>query len=147
MKLYVFSSYSRNNIWAGIGAKTWAVSLQQGKNKSIRTKAEKVSVGSFGLFYCNSQLTSPFMICSKPDQERIIPDIWPKQHSLPFSIFPFGTPDKKIYPSKLAFLLPSFKNKATDWKSFFHVQGITVFVESEINNMDWEVILTELSNI
>ena len=151
MKLFVFSSYSLTNIWAGIGAQQWAVSKKQSENKSIRTKAKKVPIGSFGIFYCTHLgmgiFTTPFLIYSKPDPEKIIKNIWPKEWSLPFKIFPLGSPEKYITASKLASKLPSLKGKSEEWKSLFHVQGLTVFVPSEISDIDLEVIISELADI
>lgn len=150
MKLFVFSSYSISNIWAAIGARQWAVSKKQAENKSIRTKASNVPIGSLGIFYYNigiAYFTTPFLICSKPDAGKIIKDIWPKEWALPFRILPLGSPEKHITASKLASMLPSLKGKSGEWKSLFHVQGLTVFTPSPITDMDWEVIISELADI
>ena len=151
MKVFVFSSYSLSNIWAGIGAHQWAVSKKQAENKAIRTRAKNISIGSFGIFYCTHRgmgiFTTPFLIYSKPASEKIIKDIWPKEWYLPFKIFPLGSPKKQIIGSKLASKLPSLNGKTEEWKRLFHPQGVTVFAPSEITDMDWEVIISELADI
>ena len=88
-----------------------------------------------------------FLIYSKPDPEKIIKDIWPKEWALPFKIFPLGSPKKYIIASKLASKLPSLKGDSEKWKRLFHPQGLTVFVPSEITDMDWEIIISELADI
>ena len=52
MELFVFSSKNLTNIWAGIGARKWAVSQDQAANTGVTTKAKALRVGSLGILYC-----------------------------------------------------------------------------------------------
>lgn len=66
MELFVFSSKTLTNIWAGIGARKWAVSLDQAANPGIATKAKALRIGSIGILYCveTQSLTTPFIVAS-----------------------------------------------------------------------------------
>ena len=146
MDIYVFSSKNLTNIWAAIGARKWAVSIPQSKNPSIRTRGRKLPIGSLGLFYCvkEQSLTTPFVIRSKPSQEALIENIWPEIWALPFNIIPFGSPDKRLHKNRLNDLLPSLKNKKTNWNKLIFVSPNTVFSASKITEEDWSVLINSL---
>jgi hypothetical protein len=79
MDLFCFASNSLTNIWAGIGAGMWAVAETSPADMKARiTKAKRMKVGSPGLLYCNDthSFTTPFLVHSEPDPERIVPGIW-----------------------------------------------------------------------
>ncbi len=65
MKLYSFASENLTNIWAGIGAGMWAVGESDNSAfvKGRITKAARMSIGAFGILYCNEtgSLTVPFV--------------------------------------------------------------------------------------
>jgi len=151
MKVFVFSSYNITNIWASIGACQWAVSKRQADNKALQTRAKGIPIGSFGIFYCNPKgmgvFTTPFIIYSKPDPERIVKDIWPEEWKLPFKIVPLGSPKKQIKAHKLTSLLPSLKGKQEKWNELLYVSGGTAFAPSKISEMDWEILFSELSGV
>ena len=69
MEVFVFSSNNLTNMWAGVGAKRWAVSMKLAKNKGTITKSKKIKIGSIGLLYCSEtgELTTPFLITSLPE--------------------------------------------------------------------------------
>jgi hypothetical protein len=146
MDIYAFSSNNLTNIWAGIGARKWAVSITQSKNASIITKSQQLSIGSLGLFYCvqTQSLTTPFVIRSKPSKEAIITNIWPEHWALPFNIIPLGSPDKQLHKDKLGEILPILKNKPQNWDRLIHISPITIFAASKIPEEDWGVLINSL---
>ncbi len=145
MDVYVLSSKNLTNIWAGIGARRWAVSQAQGSNLSIQTKANNLPVGALGVLYCvdTQSFTTPFLVTSKPDAAATVTNIWPESWTLPFNIFPLGSPARQLHKDKLAKLLPSLKNGG-QWDQLLHVQPITVFAPSQLSNEDWSALVGEL---
>jgi hypothetical protein len=145
MHVYVFSSKNMTNIWAGIGARLWAVSEAQGCNESIRTKAKKLPVGSLGLLYCvdTQSVTTPFLITSKPDGEANVTNVWPERWTLPFSIFPLGSPRLQVHKDNLGALLPSLRG-SNQWDQLLHIQPTTVFAPWQIADEDWSALVSEL---
>ena len=145
MHVYIFSSSTLTNIWAGIGARKWAVSNGQGANASIRGKAANLPVGAFGLLYCVDlqSLTTPFLITSRPDMNASVGNVWLDEWVLPFSIFPLGSPRHQIQKDDLANLLPSLKG-GRPWTQLIHFQPITAFAPSDLSDDDWAAIAAEL---
>ncbi len=145
MDIFVFSSENLTNIWAGVGARTWAVAPKQAKSAQIQGKAKKLAVGSLGLFYCveSKCLTTPFMVTSKPQVGEIVSHIWSGQWGLPFGIVPLGSPHKTLRVSSLASKLPSLSS-GQGWASLFHVAPATVFAASKLTPEDWAAIVGEL---
>jgi hypothetical protein len=148
MDLYVFSSKNLTNIWAGIGAKMWAVSDAQASNAAIRTKAQKLPIGTLGLFYCVEvqSLTTPFLIRTKPDEAKTITNVWPEAWQLPFAIAPLGSPILQVHKDRLGSVLPSLQSGSRNWDNLFHIQPVTVFAPSTISDNDWAVLVTELAS-
>ena len=147
MNIYVFTSASVTNIWAGIGAHKWAVSRAQAANSSIRSKSENVEIGSFGIFYCveTKSLTTPFILRSKPHISDVVRNVWADTWELPFKIIPLGTPNKSISTDRLSTLLPSLKSGNGRWDLLFHFQPITVFAPSQITSADWTILIENLT--
>jgi hypothetical protein len=149
MDLYVFSSKTLTNIWAGIGARVWAVSKRQADNVSgIEAKASRMTVGSPGIFYSvhTHSFTRPFLVRSKPALGVVVKDIWPEEWTLPFEIYALGTPQKQLHKDKLKEILPTIRNTGREWHHVLLVQGGPVFVPSDISTDDWEILLTELAD-
>jgi len=92
MEIFVFSSKNLTNIWAGIGARLWAVSQTEDSATAQRreTKAQNMKIGSFGILYCTDThaLTTPFVVYSKVDPHRVVENVWPEKSVLPFKIHP-----------------------------------------------------------
>lgn len=146
MNLYVFSSKSLTNIWAGIGAGRWAISEQAAANVGgVAPKAKKMRIGSQGIIYCSdvSAFTTPFLVISQPEEDVMVDDVWPERWTLPFRIRPLGTPHKRVHKDELATLLPSLAD-GRNWSHVFHIQPTTLFVPSEIPDQDWEILFTKL---
>lgn len=145
VEVYVFSSENLTNIWAGIGARQWAVSQKQGDNGSIRTKASDLPVGALGVLYCveTQSFTSPFLVTSKPDMTKVVENIWPQPWKLPFSIFPFGSPARQLHKDRLATLLPSLQ-AGLSWDRLLQVSPLTVFAANQLTVEDWSVLATHL---
>jgi hypothetical protein len=153
MKLYVFACKNLTNIWAGIGAKTWAVSIVDSSNTQARiTRAQNVRIGQFGIIYCTDELvrslTTPFIIATHPDPERKVKDIWPEEWSMPFGIHPLGTPKKLWAGHDAVRELPSNKDSGnTHIGSVFKHMGTTVFSPIDIGDDDWAMIVEKLGDI
>jgi hypothetical protein len=152
MKLYVFASKNITNIWAGIGAKLWAVSttVTSPTMKGRETKAKSIRVGQFGIFYLSARrsLTTPFIFTSKPDTEKRITNVWSEEWMMPFSIYPLGTPTKLWNADDAAMKLPFNKVKRKfNLTSVFNLTGVQVFSPIEISEDDWEMIIKRLSDL
>ena len=150
MDIFVFSSETLTNIWAGIGAKMWAVSdtgnamTFQGRH----TKSKSMKIGSFGILYCveTHGLTTPFIVYSAADPSVAIENVWKGKWVLPFKILPLGTPDRQLISHDAVALLPIFEKQQTkDFSKVFHIQAITAFSPSEISSGDWEILLSRLA--
>ena len=147
MNLFVFSSVNLTNIWAGIGAGLWAVSEQQATNVSgVHAKADGMRIGSVGVMYCSETqaFTTPFLVLSKPEKNETVYDVWPEPWTLPFRIHPLGTPRGQLHKDKVSTDLPSLRSGSRQWHHVLLVQPVTVFVPSEIEEADWEVLVNTL---
>jgi len=113
MEIFVFASNNLTNIWAGIGARTWAVSKtdESAATQGRKTKSQALKIGSFGILYCNQtqSLTTPFIVYSKPNLRKDIADIWPETWTLPFKILPLGSPVLQLSKEEAKKILPIFK--------------------------------------
>ena len=149
MKLFVFSSINLTNIWAGIGAELWAVSIRQKSGVwGIRTRSQQMQIGSIGLLYCSDTktLTTPFIVYSSPDLEKEISNVWPEIWVLPFRIHALGNPNKQLHKDEAKKILPTFERKRI--RNISHelkLAPTTVFVPSDISEEDWKVIIEQLA--
>jgi hypothetical protein len=151
MDLYFFSSKSITNIWAGVGARLWAVSkVDDAQMKSRVTKSARLHIGSAGIIYCSAPdiqaFTTPFIVFSKPDPTIVVRDVWPEEWVLPFRILPLGSP-RRLFPLTRAHaVLPVLRDSSRG--NIAHelpITGTTVFVPKQVTHQDWEVLLTELA--
>lgn len=145
--VFVFSSKSITNIWAGYGAQTWAVAIGSDQtNKGKRTKAAKMPIGSFGLLYCEpwAAFTVPFVTCTRPDQEGTEAEIWDKAWMLPFQFRPLGSPRKRLAGHDLLALPGAKERQVANFSNYLNVQGNFAFQTSKIDLRDWEYILERL---
>lgn len=151
MDLFVFSSRSLTNIWAGLGARMWAVSQRdESAMRELKTKAGRMYLGALGLLYCSDPniqaLTTPFLVYSSPDPNKVIDNVWPEPWVMPFRIHPLGTPDKQLHKDTAKTLLPIFKAKnTTNIGHAFAIQPTTVFVPTTISSEDWQIIIEHLA--
>jgi hypothetical protein len=149
MNLYIFGSVNLTNIWAGIGARRWAISVQQAENVSgaVR-KAADMQIGSLGIIYCSETqvFTTPFLVASKPDPAVTISDIWPEPWTLPFRVLPLGTPRKQLHKDHIKSTLPSLRHSTRQWNRLLLVTPTTVFVPSQIEPADWEALMIHLAD-
>jgi hypothetical protein len=147
MELFVFSSKNLTNIWAGIGARKWAVSLEQAANPSISAKARALRIGSLGILYCveTQSLTTPFIVASIPDETVEVIDIWPEDWRLPFSIYPLGSPQKQMWKTDIA-NLPVVKKSGSQWNNVIRTQGQFAFQPTVIGVEDWSILFQQLSS-
>jgi hypothetical protein len=149
MELFCFASKNLTNIWAGIGARMWAVNETSPSDMKARiTKSKKMRVGAAGLLYCNEthSFTTPFLVYSEPDPEREVGDIWPEKWRLPFKIHPLGTPSRQVSAEQAKSQWAVLKNVGQGGVSAaMNITGTTVFVPAEVPAEDWSLILTSLA--
>jgi hypothetical protein len=151
MELFCFASKNLTNIWAGIGAQMWAVAETSPTDMKGRiTKSKRMKVGSLGLLYCNEthSFTTPFLVYSEPDPDRVVSDVWPEKWRLPFRIHPLGTPARQIHMDAAKTKWPILKSVGAGGVSAaMNITGTTVFVPTEISADDWALILSDLSAV
>lgn len=146
--VFVFSSSSITNIWAGFGAATWAVSIgnDEANNKGKVTKSQKMKVGSFGILYCEpwKSFTVPFVTSSKPDANAYESEIWEGTWMLPFNFKPLGTPRRRLEGSEVLKLAGAKSRGLSNFGHYLKVQGNLVFNPSKIEADDWQEIVSRL---
>lgn len=147
MNLYVFSSVNLTNIWAGIGARRWAISSKQAQNRKTSTKARAFRIGSLGILYCTKtkSFMVPFIVASVPQQDATVSDIWPEEWWFPFSMYPLGTPAAQMSAQEIS-ELPSIQASGKLWNHVLFVQPDFVFQPSTITEEDWAVIYSRLTS-
>ena len=141
MKIYCFSSKNITNIWAGIGAKKWAVGINS-IQKTYETKSKNMNVGSMGVIYCTETqcFTMPFVVLSKPKMDVKIDNIWPETWILPFSIHPLGNPNRMLSKDTVQQWI-----KDSNWNHIFGISPTQAFSSSEIPDDLWEKVILALS--
>ncbi|NEI73358.1 hypothetical protein GR212_27770 [Rhizobium lusitanum] len=147
VSVYVFSSKSITNIWAGYGAETWAVAIgSETTNKGKTTKAGKMPLGSFGILYCEpwKAFTVPFVTCSVPKQNETEEEIWADKWMLPFRFKPLGNPRNRIGGSEVLALPGARARNIGNYANYLTVQGNFAFQASTIDAQDWETIISRL---
>src|SRR5580704_12683155 len=150
MAIFPFSSSNKTNIWAGIGAGLWAVSRATDPvHKGRITKSRGMHIGSLGILYCveTQSLTTPFMVLSVPDTEKVISDVWPEEWVLPFKIQPLGTPYRQMHKDEVMRLLPTAAASASN--NISNVINITppaAFAPSRLTDRDWAVLVEQLAD-
>ena len=150
MELFVFSSKNLTNIWAGIGARLWAVAKSDVASFSAgrKTKSQNMRVGSFGILYCveTKSLTTPFIVYFKPSVSDTINNVWPEEWILPFKMLPLGTPNQQLSIDDAKNILPILAQAANkNWTQVFHVQATTAFSASVVGQNDWEILVGRLA--
>lgn len=142
MRLYVFSSHSLNNIWAGIGANKWAVQVCGIPN--LKEKAMKMPLGALGIFYCSETqvFTTPFIV-TKQAEDISITNIWPEEWIYPFGIKTFGNPNRVIHKNDIN-ILNKVSSSARKWNHEMSISPIEAFVSTDISLEDWEILIREL---
>ena len=124
----------------------WAVAETQPQNRQRRIgRALAMPIGSLGVIYCTEihSLTVPFIVCSKPNPDDIIKNIWPEHWVLPFRIHPLGTPDQRFSKSDAQKLLSALKD-SNNITATLNIAPTTVFAPKEITSEDWETIIKRL---
>lgn len=149
MELFCFASNTLTNIWAGIGAGMWAVNETSPSDMKARiTKSKRLRLGSLGLLYCNQthSFTTPFIVYSEPDPDRVIGEVWPENWRLPFKIHPLGTPSRQVHANDAKKKWAALKSTGQGGVSAaMNITGTTVFVPTEISAQDWALILADLA--
>lgn len=149
MELFCFASKNLTNIWAGIGARMWAVAETSPSDmKAIITKSKRMKVGSLGLLYCNEthSFTTPFLVYSEPDPDRVIEDIWSEKWRLPFRILPLGNPSRQVHMDDAKKRWPVLlKSSSSSVSAAMNITGTTVFVPADITADDWAMVVNDLA--
>jgi hypothetical protein len=151
IRLYVFSSSNLTNIWAGIGASSWAVSQRDDSQmKGLLTKSQEMTVGSLGVFYCTEiqGLTTPFLVFSQPHSTEVVKDVWPETDKwvLPFRIHALGTPRRRLGKDQAMMLLPTLRaGGKTNITHALPIPAPTVFSPATLTSEDWAVLLEHLA--
>lgn len=143
MDVYFFSSKTITNIWAGVGARVWAVGKAEGSHlASLRTKAAKMKIGSLGVLYCSEiqAFTTPFVVVSTPDAIVEVENIWPETWILPFRIDPLGTPDRILTKDKALTVLPVLRGEMNISQAL-PLPPVTAFTPAKCSEEDWAVII------
>ena len=146
LNVFVFSSDSITNIWAGYGAATWAVS-QGTTTPAKRTKSGNMQPGSLGILYCVpwQAFTVPFVTTTVPDKDAIETDIWNGEWILPFQFKALASPRRRIDGKALRSLLPGMERKdISNFSHYLHVQSNFDFQPSKIGNDDWSTLVDRL---
>ena len=151
MDIYVFASNTLTNIWAGVGAAMWAVAPSEAgspQEKGRITKARKMPVGALGVLYSSADkaLTVPFVIQSRPDEQKEITHIWPERWVLPFEIKPLGSPHRRLTIDQAKECLPSFQGaNPPPFNNVFRVRADFAFQTSQISPEDWSILIEKLA--
>jgi hypothetical protein len=146
VEVFVFSSDSITNIWAGYGARTWAVRAgESSATKAKITKSARFMPGSFGLLYCKpwKAFTVPFVSITSPNIQRSEKEIWHDEWILPFAFSPLSSPKDRLMGDELYEILEGVGN---NYSNYLSVQGNFDFQPSSILKKDWELIIRKLSS-
>ncbi len=148
MELFCFASKGPTNIWAGIGARMWAVAETSPTDMKARiTKSKRMTVGSLGILYCNEthSFTTPFVVISVPDPIKVVNDVWPEHWRLPFAIHPLGNPSRQVAAATAKQKWSVLANVGAGGVSaVMNITGTTVFVPVTVSADDWALILSDL---
>ncbi len=148
MELFCFASKSLTNIWAGIGARMWAVAETSPTDMKARiTKSKRMKVGSLGILYCNCthSFTTPFVVVSEPNETKVVSDVWPEKWRLPFSIHPLGNPTRQVDSTTAKQKWSALANVgAGGVPAAMNITGTTVFVPVEVSADDWALMFSDL---
>jgi hypothetical protein len=148
MEIFCFASKNLTNIWAAIGARTWAVAETSPTDMKGRiTKAKRMKVGALGIIYCTEtqSFTTPFITVSEPDAGKTIDTIWQESWRLPFSIHPLGNPSRQVHASTAKQKWAALANVGAGGVSAaMNITGTTVFVPVDISADDWALMLSDL---
>lgn len=146
--VYVFSSDTITNIWAGYGASTWAVS-RGGTAPAKVTKSARLTPGSFGILYCVpwQAFTVPFVTTTLPDTQNSETEIWSDEWLLPFRFRPLGSPRRRVAGKDLYNTLPAMKAKGiTNFSHYLNVQSNFDFQPSKVAAEDWRTLIENLTD-
>lgn len=156
MNLFCFASRNIENVKIGIERQLWAVatlSNQQSMAGRVTKARRYLRPGDFGVLYCNPlhSFTTPFIVKSYADLDKIVTDVWPEAWVLPFKIQTLGDLSR----------LKSAEDAERDWpvvnrrmaannrrggiSAAMNITGTTVFVPVDITEEDWSIICSDLA--
>ena len=145
-EVYCFSCKNQTNLWAGFGAKTWAVSdCSAAQMETRKTKSLNFPINGLGLLYCSAGefFTMPFKIRTEVEW-RMEAMIWPEPWAMPFGIEPLGSPKFRLGTKDIKKLLDCMQNR-NSITDVFYIGGACNFTPSHVPEDDWQIILEELA--
>jgi hypothetical protein len=143
--IYIFPSFSKDNIFKAVNAKTWAVPIQSRK-ASIVGKANSMAIGDLVLLYLtgDKDLYGMLRVSRLPDTNRVVSDIWEGNYELPFGIELCHTKMKSIHAPSLMHMLPSLKKMSGPWSNYItKFRGITIFQKQMFSEDDIDYLQHE----
>jgi len=154
MRLFCFASRNIRNIQIGIKHQMWAVaSVSDGAMAGRITKAQRyLRPGDFGVIYCNAlhAFTTPFIVRSCADPDKIEKDIWPEAWVLPFKIETLGNLSRTVSKeaserwSIVRQRMANIQGRG-GVSAAMNITGTTVFVPVPITQSDWDQICGDLA--
>ncbi len=149
MKLWIFACKFLRNIQIGYDNGLWAVSALDKRTSNNRwSKAQKMFPFSRGVIYSSTDrtFTMPFVTQSFPTNERV-DDVWPETWEFPFRIQPLGSPRRLLALDVAEHTWPILQHRRNPTHCVNGMNGLTVFVPNEIDDADWQRILSDLGEI
>jgi hypothetical protein len=146
MQLWLFSSENIQNIEIGFQAGKWAVSdIDETAMKMRYTKSRKMDIGALGVLYCSEDhcFTVPFEVLSRPTLETVA-NLWPEPWSLPFSIKPLGSPNRRVSLGVAKHSWRCLRDSTNTACTLRGMNGWTLFVPNDIPDEDWTRILKDV---
>jgi hypothetical protein len=149
--IYPFPSELVRHIEIAIEQRMWAVPESAGPVWSGRkTKAEKMRVGSIGVFYCSEGqfLSVPFVIMSEADITSVVEDVWPGTWQFPFRIHPIGNLGRRMHKDRAYQILSELRQWGRDANISQHlnVAPNIIFVPKLIQAEDFRILIDELAS-
>ena len=154
--LFTFASNSLRNIELGVQHRLWAVSTlanQQSMASRIGRARNNLRPGAYGVLYCGPthSFTTPFLVESFADPDRVVTEIWPEAWRLPFKIKPLGSPARQLHMSEAAERWPTLRERmkrvrAGGVTTAFNMTGAVVFSPVPITAEDWGIICHDLAH-
>jgi hypothetical protein len=156
MNLFCFASRNVENVKIGIESQLWAVATlpnQQSMAGRVTKALRYLRPGDFGVLYCNPlhSFTTPFIVRSCVDPEKVVTDVWPEAWVLPFKIQTLGDLSRQVSAEDAAEDWPVVKRRmAANYRrggisAAMNITGTTVFVPVDITEEDWNRICSDLA--
>lgn len=145
---HVFTSTNLENIRIGVKHRMWAIPIPKNSSmkKQFKTKSKNIQVGARGFFYCSVMkfFTTPFIVSSLPDTEKLVTDVWDGTFMLPFKIDPLGDLSRYVWVREIKENLPSLRDNSKAWHHVIRIRPNLVFLPTELTEADWSYLMDAL---